>query len=756
LKLDFYKELLAVMFLVTTIPVRADSDTGTWPLCPAPLPIPERPKVDSTLEPGEIHISADKAELEKNGISTLEGNVEVTRDKQQATADTITYDEPGGTADLSGNVQYWDDDVYLRGESGHLDLNQNNGLFKNSNYVMPGNRARGRADEITHQYQQRTDLKVVDYTTCDAEDTFWKLSASDIKLDHVSEWGNARNVVLRIKDVPVLYSPYMSFPISDKRKSGFLFPSFGTSNRSGYELTTPYYWNIAPEMDMTLAPRLFSDRGVMLTGEYRYLLDRGSGSIAAEYLPGDNNFNDKDRSLLGFTHQQLFGRTGRIFLTYNRVSDKEYFEDFGNNISLTSTRFLERRADIFYRGNWWNISGRVQDFQTVDSSIPVESRPYTRLPQIRFNAFSPFRNRSLNFNLLTRFDYFDRDNSDPQVNNVTGLRFDLYPSISYPIHTTYSFFTPEVGLRYTQYELQDTGPLSDSSPSRLLPVLSVDSGLFLDRNTTMFKTPLLQTLEPRLFYLYIPHDNQTDLPVFDTGIYDFSFESLFRDDRFSGPDRMGDANQVTLAVTSRLLDQASGKEQGYISLGQIYYMHDRDVFLPSGKARTESSSPFVAQAGVSLTDAWRLRGDLQWDPSNNKTEKLVAFAQYHPEPDKIINLGYRVRKTTNSISSTSNLTLTDIEQSELSFLWPLSQNWNVMGRWNYAPPEGRTVDLFGGLEYNSCCFAFRVVGRHFITDTSGNYNNGLFLQVELKGLAGLGQKTEKFLQENIPGFHGGF
>ena len=250
--------------------------------------------------------------------------------------------------------------------------------------------------------------------------------------------------------------------------------------------------------------------------------------------------------------------------------------------------------------------------------------------------------------------------------------------------------------------------------------------------------------------------SQTDLPVFDTGLYDFSLDSLFRDNRFSGPDRMGDANQVTVSVTSRFLDQASGSETGYISLGQIYYLRHRDVFLPTGTPRAEDSSPLIAQIGASLTDNWRVRGDLQWDPNNDKTEKLVAFMQYHPAPEKVINLGYRVRHTTDSISTTSNLTVTDIEQSELSFYWPLAQHWNVMGRWNYAPPEGRTVDLFGGLEYNSCCIAFRAVARRFLTDTKGDYNNGLFLQVELKGLAGVGQKTEEFLQENIPGFQSGF
>ncbi|MGH8120333.1 MAG: LPS-assembly protein LptD, partial [Gammaproteobacteria bacterium] len=668
MKQDLCKELLALVLLATTFSIRAETPAGDWPLCPQPLPIPERPPVETAGEPGEIHISSDKAELEEQGISTLEGNVEINRDDQQVTADSVAYDRPGATADLTGNIQYWDDVLYMRSDKGHIDFSKESGHFENTNYVLRDNRARGRADELEHEYKQRTDLHGVDYTTCDPEDNFWKLSADEIHLDHVTEWGNARNVVLRIKNIPVFYTPYMSFPLSDKRKTGFLFPSFGSSNRNGYELTVPYYLNIAPEMDATLAPRIMTDRGLMLAGEFRYLLGRGDGMLQAEYMPSDDEFDDDDRYLVGFNHQQSFWDSGKLFLTYNRVSDKEYFEDFGANINISSTRYLERRADLSYKGDWWNLSGKLQSYQTVDRTIPVEFRPYKRLPQVRFNAFSPARNRQLNFDLQSEISYFDRGDNDTVVNDVNGLRFDLYPSLSYPIHTPYSFFEPRAGLRYTQYQLNDTGPFFDTSPSRLLPVLSLDSGLFLERDTSLFGTPFLQTLEPRLYYLYVPHDNQTDLPVFDTGMYDFSLDSLFRDNRFTGPDRMNDANQFILAITSRILDPADGEEAGFISLGQIYYLHDRDVFLPDGKARTEISSPFIAQVGASFIEDWRLRGELQWDPNNNKTEKLAGFVQYHPDPDKIINLGYRVRRTTDSISSSSQVTQTDIEQSELSFL----------------------------------------------------------------------------------------
>jgi len=757
-----HNQLLAVILVMAMQNLGAEPvgealpSAKDWPLCPAPLPIPERPKVEADLAPGAIHISADEADLEEDSISILQGNAEITRDRQQISADAITYNRTTETADLAGNIEYWDDALYFSSEIAHLEFGTDTGQFENARYVLKDNRAHGQAGKVLHEYPSLTQLSSVDYSTCDPEDNFWKFSASEINLNHDKNWGDARNAVLRIKDVPVLYTPYISFPLSNERKTGFLFPGFGNTNRNGYEVQIPFYWNIAPEMDATLTPRVLSDSGLMLMGQFRYLVPDGGGELNAEYLPSDDEFGDKDRSLFGFTHSQLFGNTGNLFLTYNRVSDKQYFEDFGKNISLTSTRYLERRADASYRGSWWDANAMIQDYQTVDSSIPATSRPYKRLPQIKFNAYTPYRNRQLNLNLSTEVSYFDRGDNDAFTNDINGARFDLFPSISYPMYTASTYLEPKAGFRYTQYNLQDSGPLFDTSPSRVLPMLSLDSGVFFERETSLFNKSFLQTLEPRLFYLYIPFDDQTDLPVFDTGLYDFSFDSLFREDRYTGADRMGDANQITLAVTSRLINQSSGKEAGYISLGQIYYLHDREVFLPAGKERAEDSSPFVTEIGTSIIDNWRLRGTLQWDPNNNKTEKLAAFAQYNPAYNKVINIGYRMRNTTDSISSSGITNITDIEQTEISFLWPVTRQWNAVGRWYYALQENRTLDAFGGVEYESCCWAFRVVARRFLTNVDGDYNTGIFFQFELKGLAGIGQKTADYLRENIPGYQSEF
>jgi len=739
------------VFLAPIIPVWADSTESNWPLCTDSLNIPARPVVEAELAPGDVHVAADDADMKAEGISTLEGNVEITRDDQQVRADYVQFNQIDETADLEGNVQYWDESIYLEADKAHIEFNTDTGQFDNTKYTIKDNRGRGKSADLEIKIGTETNLKDADYSTCDPENKFWSLSAGEIHLDHVEEWGSAKNIVLRIKNVPVFYSPYMSFPLSKKRKTGFLTPSAGNSNRNGFEARTPFYWNIAPQMDATLIPRLLTDSGAMLMGEFRHMSKNSNSEIRAEYLPSDNDFDDKDRNLIGVEHQYRFAGRGKFSLNYNRASDKEYFEDFGSSLGITSTRFLEQRADISYGGSWWDASARLENYQSVDRTIAVIDRPYKRLPQINLNAHSSSGGNKFHYTLSSEFTYFDRGDDDTSsVDDVLGSRLDLLPSISYPYRTASTFLTPKLSLHFTQYDLHNTSTFK-SNPSRLLPIVSVDSGIFLERDFSLFGKQSLQTLEPRIFYLYIPEEDQDDLPVFDTGLYDFSFDSLFREDRFSGNDRVGDANQFTLALTSRLLEHDTGKEKGYLSLGQIYYLNDRDVTLPGDEKRDDNSSPIVAELGVALFKHWKFRGNLQWDPHNNKTEKLLTQVQYKPATNKVVNLSYRVRRTSSNLSG-RKLNLTDIEQSDISFHWPLNQNWSMIGRWNYAIPEDRLLEIFGGVEYDSCCWGFRAVARRFLTDIDGNFDTGIFLQLELKGLAGIGRKTVDFLKQKIPGY----
>ncbi len=737
-----------------TLPSNAENPDveSSWRFCPGALDIPARPLVSEALEPEDIHLTADEADLREGGISTLTGNVEITKGQQQISADHVEYDQNADTADMEGNVDYWDEALFLRSDSAHMEFNEGTGTFTNSQYRIKDNRGRGQASELAVDIGSTTNLKDVDYSTCEPEDNFWKLSAGEIHLDHVGEWGKAKNVVLRIKDVPVFYSPYMSFPLSDKRKTGFLTPSVGSTKKNGFEARTPFYWNIAPNMDATITPRVLTKSGLMLMGEYRYLLHRGYGEVDLEYLPSDDEFDDEDRSLFGFKHEQTYGKTGELFLTYNKVSDKEYFEDFGTNISLTSTRFLERRAETSYVGSWWEASALVQSYQTVDRSIDIRSRPYRRLPQITFDTRLPERNKRFNFGFESEVVYFDRSNKDFFVNDDSAYRLDLYPSVRFPVRGLAGYVEPKLGVRYTQYSIED--PLSfKASPSRTLPIFSIDSGIFLERDSNIFGSNYLHTLEPQLYYLYIPEDDQSNLPVFDTGFYDFSFNSLFRENRFSGDDRVGDTNQITLALTSRLINEETGEEKGYFRLGQIYYLKDRDVTLPGGLPLDESSSPIIAELDTQIIKNWDIHSEYQWNPDTKRTEKLIAQIQYDPGNGRLVNIAYRARRDKEQLVVSN---IRDVEQSDISFRWPINPKWHMVGRWNYAIPESRTIEIFGGIEYEDCCWGMRAVARRFLTDISGEFETGIFFQFELKGLAGVGKKTSEFLKRNIPGYESEF
>lgn len=756
---------LLLTLLAGTPLVGLAQQQGVTRLCPAPLDIPSRPSVEEILEEGDTFITADSVDLIEEGVSHLEGNAEITQDNQQVRADVIDYDKAREIADLEGNVNYWDEALYLRSDKSHLELDIGSGTFENADYRLIDIRGRGKADELFIDAGSLSRGRNIEFSTCDPETTefslsnnFWKINAKEMVLNHETDRGTGKHVVIKIKDIPVFYTPYLTFPLGLKRKSGFLMPSFGSSNNNGVDIRTPYYWNIAPNMDATFTPRLLTDSGIMGMGEYRYLFNRGSGTFNVEYLASDSNFNDEDRSYIDFEHQQSFGRNGKLSLIYKRVSDREYFEDLGTQLTTTSKRYLQRLANVSYRGRWWNVSGRLQDFQIVDNSIAPSSRPYQRLPQIRFDAFSPRKNNALNFRLSSQFAFFDRAEDEELMNSVNGFRVDLFPNVSFPMRTRAAYVTPKIGVRYTQYALTDNG-LFKNSPSRVLPSLSVDSGVFFDRDLNLFGDRFLNTLEPRLYYLYIPDEDQSHLPVFDTGIFNLSYNQLFREDRFSGPDRMGDANQLTFAVTSRLVNRRTGKQFGFVRVGQSYFLDDQEVIrqrlnpggqlVNNGVVNEDLLSPLIAEFGLTPSKNLEVKGEFHWDPNDNITQKMAFRAQYRPEEGKVLNLAYRVRRAPSGVIRRNT---TDIEQTDVSLRWPVARDWSVVGRWNYAIGEKKSLETFAGLEYNSCCWSLRAVGRRFLTNLRGDFQTGFFLQIQLKGLAGVGQKTVDFLNQQIPGY----
>lgn len=717
---------------------------GPWGLCGNGFSLPSRPEgsrdaaAARAADPDEVRLSADAADLEEGGRSRLRGNALMEKGTETLAADDAIYDEGKETLEAIGNVRFWEGEgLYLTGDTGVADFANDEIIVDNASFMDLASHGRGSATRVELSGSELIRIAKGNYTTCNPGDADWELKARKIKLDRVSDIGTARDVKVLFKGYPIFYSPYLTFPLTDKRKTGFLTPTFRLSGEAGTEVRIPYYVNIAPNQDATVTARLTSERGAILGGEYRYLSDKwGKGELDVEVLPYDSQ-RGGPRGLVNFKHRDDDGVL-RTDFQYAQVSDRDYFGDLGNSLEVSSTTHLRRRASVDYAaGTWWGRA-RLESFQTVDGSVPGTSRPYRRLPQLLVRGRSTERNRRLNFGYNAEFVRFDRDDS------VTGSRVDLDPYITFPIRSAGWYVVPRARLRYTGYSLDGVAAGGEDAPARLLPGFSIDSGLFFEKPVSLLGKRYTHTLEPRVYYLAVPFDDQRDLPLFDTGEFTFNFAQLFRGDRFSGADRMSDANQLALAATSRLLHPATGREIFRVSLGQLVYFRHRSVTLaPEGINETRSTSDFVAEVAAELGPSWTIKAGTQWNSQGERSDKNAITLRYRPDSERVLNLAYRFVRDA-------------VEQVDSSFRWPWRHNVSFVGRMNYSLADDRVLETFGGMEYESCCWATRIVGRRFLTNERGDYNNGLFLQLELKGLAGIGQRADAFLKRSIPGYRDNF
>ncbi len=730
-------------FSALSPPASAQLDArDTWWLCPADRDVPVRPLYTEPLAPGSTEIRADTSRVEKDGTTLFAGDVEMVRDSRSIAGDLLTYEEARSLVTVEGNATIWDAGLIWRGEQANFDLDSDLGVLTDGNYWMTKGRGRGYAKSAeVDRAENISYLRGVDYTTCPRDATTWRFSATRIRLDHDSGRGSATNVLLKVHDVPVFYFPWITFPLDDRRKTGLLMPTIGSSNESGFDIKVPFYLNIAPNHDATLTPRLLDKRGTMLGGEYRYLQQGYEGELSFEYLPGDDLANGRDRSFVSWRHEQHFDRRrARLYAEIQNVSDAQYLEDFGRSLSVTSQRFLDRSVELSWRrARRFNLTALVQSYQDVDDSLATGAGPYRRLPQVSFLSLTPQRHLQLTPQIDAQTTYFDHSD------RVTGGRIDLYPSLSLPYIKRYARVVPKIGIRHTEYFLDGSGTFDDRE-SRTVPVLSLDSRLFAERIINVFGMPMLQTLEPRAYYVYTPKVNQDDIPVFDSGGFDLAYRNLFLENRFTGRDRIGDANRVSIAATTRFVRIEDGHEFFRASLGQIFFFEDREVALPNRTTDATDVSEIASEFVANIANGLSARVVLQYDPNESQMDRSSYDLRYRPSGTGIaVNASYR-RQRTNA----------DIEQTDLSFRVPLTGTLNVLGRWNYSLQDSRTLELVGGIEYESCCWGTRLVGRRFIRNTEGEFDTGIFFQFEFKGLAGYGRSTASFLRKSIPGYESYF
>jgi len=713
-------------------PARTPVIDERWRHCPPPVEAPFTAPVTTAGNADSIRLSADTADSSGADIHTLQGNAIVNYGDQQLQADTITYDRNLGAVDAEGNVRYRSPGLSINSEHARLFPDENRGSLHAIDYALPASHGRGSASAAHLEDRQRQHLEQASYTTCAPGNTDWMLAAKDVHLDQETGTGVARDAKLHLKGVPLLYTPYISFPIDDRRKSGLLVPSFGQSGETGIDLSVPYYWNIAPHRDATLIPRFMSDRGLMLGTEFRYLNRRSRGTLNLEYLPSDDIYGN-DRHAVSLQHNWDPAARLRTRLVVKEISDTDYFEDFGIGLVQSSTTHLERSALATYNGDWWTLEARLQTYQTIDPRIAASSRPYRRLPQIRFNAMPQQRFHGLQFALDSEFTEFDQDD------RVSGARLDVQPRLSLPVTRAAWYMEPALSLRHTIYRLDDVSPGDPDALERTTPAFSLDAGTFLDREFSWKRASYVQTLEPRLFYLYVPNQDQDDIPIFDTGEYDFNIWQLFQENRFTGPDRMGDANQLALILTTRILDPATGVQKFSASLGELYYFRDREVTLPGQGVETTNRSDVIGELNLELDSGWNAGAGIIWDPHARTDRRSDFRIQYRAGKRQMVNLSYRFRDET-------------IEQTDISLLWPLGRSWHAIGRWNYALDSQETLEALAGFGYESCCWAAQLVGRSYVNDEDGDRNTGVYLQVELKGLTSSGRQVDRLLERGILGY----
>ena len=677
-------------------------------------------------------ITSDAATLAVGGDTILEGNVQVLQGDRELRANHAHYDPTHSAFDLQGSVEYTDSLMHVTGSGGNY--TQNEGAdFSAAQFELRQPAARGSADAMHLAPDGKIRLERVRFTTCPKEDPVWQLRANEIILDTHARVGTARDTKVDFKGVPVLYLPWLSFPLSNDRKSGFLFPTLGNSSTSGLQIAVPYYWNIAPNVDATIEPTEYQKRGLDLGGEVRFLTHAQHGDFAFDFLPDDRLRGGEDRSHVKLQEVAELPDDFRLTINAENVSDREYFQDFSQGTTGTSTAFLERTALVSYRDENWRLSGQMQQFQTIDVLLAAANKPYAQVPRLVADGnFAYGAAEQLQYGFHSELVDFTRATGEK------GWRFDLLPAVSLDFSSPGYFVRPGIAWRFTQYALTDTLPGTPTSPSRALPTASFDTGLLFERDAGGSR---LLTLEPRILYVYTSYRAQDELPVFDTALPDLNLVELFRTNRYVGADRVGDADQVSVGATSRLLDAKDGTQFLAATLGEIYYLKTPRVLLQDELPETGGTSNMVAQLALTAYKHWSANLDLEWDPRNFAGERTEISVQYRPAPTQVLNLTYRVQRESNQL-----------KQIEGSGAWPIGKKWNLYSRVVYSLDDDKLLDRFAGFEYASCCFRVRFVGRRFLNAPNGSQETGVYVQLELTGLASVGSAADALLIEAIPGY----
>lgn len=736
-------------------------------------------------------VEADDSVLTGAEKAELSGNVQISQGARSIRADKMTYSRNTEEAELAGGVTIRNPGMLIRGEKANMSTVRNQAAFENAIFVLHGQHIRGQADAIKQTSDSSIILEGGSITSCEPGGNAWSLSGSEIKIDNEKGQGTGKHITLKVGKVPVIYVPYIAFPLGEERQSGLLFPSISSSDNGGLDAAVPFYWNIAPNYDATITPRLISGRGAMLEVEGRHLSKTFYTEANIGFLPNDDGGQDKDldtlvesgeitdteahpyrdqsRWITHFNQQGGGASNGGWYssIDFTKVSDQDYIRDIGaTSFSELNQTFLDQRAELGYLFDNWTVSGLAQNRQVLLYDLDT---PYRRAPQL--NAIGHYSRGGLEFTLdneIVRFDHAAEQwrNGD---SIITGSRISTDYRAAYPIRGLWGFVKPEVGYKTLGYELQSDELNIGAKRSPMLGAAQAS----LDMSMTFEHRGggLLQTIEPRVYYLYREYTDHSDLynitsdmqnVNFDTSIRTFSYSQLFRDSRFGGRDRLDDANQTTVGLTSRWYSNDTGRELFSASVGQVFHNDDRRVGLNGGELDTDQTSELAADVSVMIGPLSRFYINSIYDTESDEITRASSGVYYHSQDlATLVNLSYSyVRDYRQSSIAAGTTEETDIDQADFSIVTPINKQWSLMARYNYDFTQAQELETFLGFEYNDCCYRVRLLARKWLdsniaslTDNQDlEHDQGIFFEIHFKGLGGSGAKVNSILEDSIRGY----
>ncbi len=682
--------------------------------------------VNKTSQPGKINLFAGRSAVLGPNEFLLDGDICIVQEDMRMMSPKLYYHQAQQLFESEGGVMLQNANQRIGAQKAEFNSTNMSAKLETVDFFLMESDMNGKAQRMVLN-DQTSDLDYLTFSTCSPQQRDWEIVARSAALDHQEGVGTFKGVSLRFKDVPIFYVPWAKLPLNDDRRTGLLVPGFSYSNNTGLDISLPYYINIAPQIDATVTPRFLQQHGLMLGAEFRYLSSNSRGTFMGTYLPDDDR-RDRDRGLIEFKHQTRFARGWSFNSDLNHVTDSQYYEDFSSSSYISSTPYLRSAINVRGNGLNWRFFAGINDYQVLSQNITTSSEPFQTLPEINFDWFEYNYLLQLNYGISSELVNFYREDS------VGAWRSDITPWVEKQWSNAWGYIKPRLQYRNTQYQFDD----NRENISRNLPIGSLDMGLSFEKNLS---SGGFKTIEPRLFYVYAPERDQSDIPIFDSRELTFGSSLLFQTNRFSGADRQSDMNQVAGAITHRSFAE-NGREQWNFTLGQIKYFDDQVVQI-NNQPEDLTKSPLVIEYNHFLNRYWSAGLSIHYDQTESEVERGLFRVQRKTVNQSIFNFAYRFRRN-------------QLEQFDTSFVIPIKDQHRIIARWNYSTQSNKTIEALFGYERKNCCWAFRLMGRHYLTDESGQSNNGIYAEIQLNGLGSIGRNPRRILKQTISGYNEAF